>query len=375
MTSALVLSGFGLMSAGAIAASASPQPGTTGPGSWSFDPGDGSNAIQLPATSTSSSTSTAYQAQVQQPINSDGSSVFSAKSRTIPVKYKVQSQSVTTTTTTTTAAVYPDILLSDSDAWAFSKCPGGVGPSCYGALSFTPPAGTKLSDITNLEATFQWLSGHNAGGSMRWSIVTSMGTFYVYYGDESTSFQTGQGGSGINMTTPIVGARVETPELGPGVYVTWSDLIHGTGGVATGDPSATVSQIDLVVDAGYTGTQRVQLSDVQITDNGATSEYVPGTIAGSTSTSTTSTPWVNDTTDPAWVYLNEVNGATPGQAVDENLVDTQGDNGGQYRVVDGMYMYNFPVSNLKDPTATYQIGISFHSDGSSPVGVVPFGTK
>ena len=73
--------------------------------------------------------------------------------------------------------------------------------------------------------------------------------------------------------------------------------------------------------------------------------------------------------------LYKTSGATPSQVVDENLVDTQGDSGGQYRVVDGMYMYNFPVSNLPDPTATYKIGISFHSDGSSPVGVVQFGTK
>jgi hypothetical protein len=38
-------------------------------------------------------------------------------------------------------------------------------------------------------------------------------------------------------------------------------------------------------------------------------------------------------------------------------------------------MYNVPVSNLPDPTATYQVGISFNSNGSSPVGVVQFGLK
>jgi hypothetical protein len=57
-------------------------PGTQGPGSCYFDQGDGNNAIQLPQTGTSTNTSTNYQAQVQQPINADGSSVFSAKSGT-----------------------------------------------------------------------------------------------------------------------------------------------------------------------------------------------------------------------------------------------------------------------------------------------------
>jgi hypothetical protein len=39
-------------------------------------------------------------------------------------------------------------------------------------------------------------------------------------------------------------------------------------------------------------------------------------------------------------------------------------------------MYNLPVStNLLDPSATYQVGISFNQDGSNPVGVVNFGTK
>jgi hypothetical protein len=45
--------------------------------------------------------------------------------------------------------------------------------------------------------------------------------------------------------------------------------------------------------------------------------------------------------------------------------------GGAWRLA----VKDFPVSNLPDPAETYNIGISFHSDGSSPFGVVQFGTK
>jgi hypothetical protein len=63
--------------------------------------------------------------------------------------------------------------------------------------------------------------------------------------------------------------------------------------------------------------------------------------------------------------------------VDEgDLISTQGDTGGKYRQIDGKYMYNLPVSNLTDKSATYQVGVSFSSDGSSPVpNTVNFGLK
>ena len=355
--SSLTLAGIGLMSAGASAAMATPTPGTTGPGSWSFDPGTGINAI----TTTSSPPTVSYQAQVQQPINAPGQipSVFSNKTRTIPVKYQVQK----CTTPGTSAAHYPDTLESDLGA-------RGGTPGSYGALSFTPPSGTTLSQLGSLIADFSWKQGHDAGGSMRWSVVTNQGTFYIYYGDLSTSFQTGQGGSGINMVASVANGRVETPETGPGTYVNWSDLLNGTNGVAH-HSSAAVSEIDLVVDAGFTGTQQVQLQDVSITDNGAASTYTPGDVTSGGGATTCAA----DTTDPMWISLTKLSGNAPAAPVDESTItDTQGDSGGQFRVTDGMYMYNLPMSQL-DPTAQYRVGISPNSDGSSPVGVVQFGIK
>ena len=57
--------------------------------------------------------------------------------------------------------------------------------------------------------------------------------------------------------------------------------------------------------------------------------YTPGTIPGGASTTSTTSPWVSTNSDPAWVSLYKTSGATPSQVVDENLVDTQGDSGGQ----------------------------------------------
>jgi hypothetical protein len=329
------LAAFGLVTAGA--ASATTGPGTYGPGSWYFDPGTGTNAIQLAATSSSTTTSTVYQAQIQQPINPDGSSVWSAKRGVIPVQFYLQQAADTKKTTTTTSAVYPPNLESDL---------GATYPSVgdYGALSFTPPPGTTVAGISNLTADFTWLTGYNHQGSMRWSIVTSAGNFFVYYGDTSSSFQSGTGGTGVNMTATGE-ARVETPETGPGKYVTWSDLINGTNGVNASDASVTVSEIDLVVDAGYGGTQKVQLSDVQITASGNTSEYVPGTVPGSTSTTDSVGPWSSTTSPAMYIDVAMGNPSDPG-TVDETTYTGVGDTGGQFAIVNGMYKYNLSNTSL-----------------------------
>ena len=357
------LSAFGLMTAGVAAASNGA--GTYGPGSWYFDQGTGTNAIQLAQTSTSQSTSTAYQAQIQQPINADGSSVWSAKKGVIPVQFTLQQATATTTTTTTTDAVYPDTLESDI---------GATYPSVgdYGALSFTPPAGTTLAGITNLTADFTWQTGNNHQGSMRWSIVTSAGTFYVYYGDTSSSFQSGTGGTGANMTQ-ATDARVETPELGPGTYVTWSDLINGTNGVNASDAAATVSEIDLVVDAGYGGTQKVHLSDVFINS----SEYVPGTVTGSSTSTTTDGPWTTTTTPSMYIDIAKGSSSDPG-TVDETTYTGVGDTSGQFAVVDSKYKYNLS-NNLT--AGTYNIWMTPSDDAhripvtNSPTGAATFVLK
>jgi hypothetical protein len=124
-----------------------------------------------------------------------------------------------------------------------------------------------------------------------------------------------------------------------------------------------VSTVALIVDGGWGGDQVLNLTSASV--NGNTFNWPAATTGAA----------VDPTTVPMYVYLYKVSGSTPAQIVDEALTSTQGDTGGQYRAVDGMYMYNFPVSNLPDPSATYQIGISPTKDGAAIPNAVQFGLK
>jgi hypothetical protein len=274
------------------------------------------------------------------PMNPDGSSVWPAKKGVIPVQFGLQKATGTKTTTTTSDALYPDTLESDLGT-------SYPGTGSYGALSFTPPTGTTVKDITNLTANFSWLTGNNQKGSMRWQIDTSAGTFELYYGDTASSFQSGQGGGGTNMTA-TGDARITTPE-NPNTYVTWSDVINGTNGVNASDATLNVTGIDLVVDGGWAGTQKVQLSDVSINN----SEYVPGKVLGSTSTTYDLGPWTSTTSPSMHIDVVQTSGQAPG-TVDETSYTGVGDTGGQFHVVGGVYKYNLDTSSLPG-AGTYQV--------------------
>jgi hypothetical protein len=345
----------GLLTA-AGAASATTGPGTTGPGSWFFDQGDGNNAI----TTTSSPPTVSYKAAVQQPINAPGQipSVFSNKTRTIPVKYVVQK----CTTPGASTTHYPDTLTSLNGV----SYPG-IGS--YGNLSVTVPTGTTVSQVTNLTANFQWLNGTtNEAGSMRWVINTRAGNVDVYYGEP---FNTGGGtvDSGVNMITdPTNTSRVDVWVTNNNVYDTWNNSVMSNPAVA----NEPVNWVALVVDSGFAGTEQVQLSGVQVEANGVTDTYTPGDVSSGGGATTCAT----DTTDSMYIYLAKVSSNSPVAPIDESLItDTQGDTGGQFRVANGFYMYNLPLSQLTDLSAQYQVGISPNPDGSSPVGVVQFGLK
>jgi hypothetical protein len=366
--SALAAAGLGLVSAGAGAAMAST--GTSGPGSWQFQTFDSNwhvtNGI---VTTGGGQPTTQYQATVQQPINAPGQipSVFSNKTRTIPVKYQVQSRTCTPGTSTT----YPGVLKS----FAASENPSLIATN----LNWAPPSGSGLTvgQISSLVAHFTWTQGSDHGGSLRWQIDTPDGALYVYYGDSSTDFQTDSNGpdfySGTNMMG-LTDIRAEFQGFSNPEYDTLSNIFQA----AAPTPSyGTIGQepvldIGLVTDSGWGGDQQVTLQDAAIITPAGTSTYVPGTV----STTASCTSWTNDTTDPMWLYLAKTSGSTPAQQIDESLIDnTQGDTGGQFRVVNGFYMYNLPLSQLTDLTATYTIGISPNSDGSNPVGLVSFGLK
>jgi hypothetical protein len=379
LTAAAAVTGAGLLSAGAGAAMATTSPGTTGPGDWSFGTflnSEGQLVYHEGITHTSSPPIVSYSANVQQPINAPGQipqSVFSNKTRTIPVKYVVQK----CTTPGASADHYPGLLQSVADPNVVTGANSDVGAS---NLNWSPPSGSGLtvSQVTNLTANFQWAQGQNQAGSMRWTINTPLGNVDVYYGEP---FNTGAGtvDSGVNMITDANSpapnpARVDAWPSHNNAYDTWNNTVMSNPTVA----NEPVNWIGLIVDSGsVSAPEAVQLSATNPAVDIGTSvtsdaTYTPGNVSSGGG----STTCAADTTDNFWLSISKTSGATPAGTIDEALIDnTQGDSGGQFRQVDGMYMYNLPMSQLTDLTATYTIGISPHSDGSNPVGQVSFGLK
>lgn len=375
LTAAAAVTGAGLLSAGAGAAMASGTPGTTGLGTWHFLTFHSDWVAHDGITHTTSQPTVSYSATVQQPINAPGQipSVFSNKTRTIPVKYKVNK----CTTPGASADHYPGLLQSDTtlDPNAYP----GADPSWVATnVNWAPPRGSTftVSQITSLMAHFTWAQGSDYGGSLRWQVDTPDGALYVYYGDSSSQFQSAtpdanaQSGTDMRQLSDI---RVEFQGVTNPIYQTWSDALGVTAPTAAYGTlgNEPVQDIGLVTDSGWSAPQAVQLQDATIVTPLGTTTYTPGDVS-SGGGSTTCAP---DTADNFWVSLTKISGNAPPAPVDESTItDTQGDSGGQFRQVDGMYMYNLPMSQL-DPTAQYQVGISPNSNGSSPAGVVQFGLK
>ncbi len=310
-TLATALAAGGLVLSGLITAGAA-SAGTIAAGSWSL----------YPAQPQTSSTQTVYQAQVQQPINPDGSSVWSAKMGVIPVQFSLQQATKTTTTTG------PATLESTSD-----------GSVPYGYLSFTP-SGLTVADLYQLQADFTWLQGADAGGSPRWQINTPASSINVYYG-ETPNFSgdpSTDATYSANLLT-LSDTRVDDTQLGGPFYDTWSHAVAAYG-------SEPVTSVSLIVDGGWAsqGTQEIQLADATVNGN----EWFP-IPAGTTSTMTPYTP----TTAPAMFIDIAKGSAGDAGTVDETTYTGVGDTSGQFAVVNGMYKYNLSTSSLSGPGTYY----------------------
>jgi hypothetical protein len=282
---------FGLMTAGAASA------GSYTSGAWT-----------LTAPQTDS-----YAAQVQQPINPDGSSVWSAKRGVIPVQFKLYD---------TKSFTFESLL---SGYCSPQPCYTPVNDTASSDASYVPASPITVADLTSLVANYTWQSGTDHGGSLRWSIETPDGNIHVYFGD-SPSFTTESvtDGSGANLLS-LSDARVDTTQFTGGTfYDTWA---HASSlSFLGGEP---VNAVDLVVDGGWGGDQVLNLTSATVTDsiNGGSTFTMPG--------STTS-----QTTAPA-MYIDLVQGSAsdPG-TVDETTYTGVGDTSGQFAVVNGMYKYN-----------------------------------
>jgi hypothetical protein len=266
-----------------------------------------------------------YTAQVQQPINPDGSSVWPAKRGVIPVQFKL---------TDTSSYKFESLLAAQTT--------GTSASGAYSALSFTPSDGTTVSGLNDLTATYAFTTGTNHGGSLRWSINTSAGTVFVYYGDYPS--YTNNTLSGQNILGDPTYLRVDTSQVGGTFYDTWTHALTLVG-------SLPVNYVALVLDSGWGGDQIVNLTSASVNGNGFT---FPGATT------------VQTNAPAAQMDLVRTAGTGTIGSVDESLLTSvQGDAGGNFRQVDGKYIYNLDVSSLG--TGTYNVYLKINgADVQSP---------
>src|SRR5579859_3374048 len=205
----------GIVSSGAASA------GTFASGAWT-----------LTAPQTDS-----FSAQVEQPINPDGSSVWSAKRGIIPVQF---------TLTDTKSFVFESL---QSGYCSPQPCYNPVNDTAFSDARYVPASPITVADLTSLVANYTWQAGTDHLGSLRWSIETPKGNVHVYFGDypNFTSETPGVNGSGVNLLASS-DLRFDTSQVGGTFYDSWAHVIALVG-------SQPVIAVDLVVDAGWGGDQ------------------------------------------------------------------------------------------------------------------------
>lgn len=311
------LAGFGQLSAGAGTAMA----GTYTDGAWTLD---------APST-----TATDYSAQVQPPINADGTSSWPSGRGVIPVKFKVTK--------------------ATTEKFVFESLQGATDHTAWSWLGYTPPTGTTVADLQSLTANFAYAQGQSTGGSLRWSIATPAGEVHVYYGVEPN--WTGTGGSGDNLLA-ATDLRFDTTQVGGTFYDTYDHMIQLVG-------SQPVNWVALVLDSGWSqGDQIVNVTDASVDGNTFTwpAEVTTGAA--------------QDNSQPAYLYFEHIKAGVPDiDYTFEPVISAQGDKTGQYRQIDGMYMYNLDLKALKAqgyPTGMYNVGIRMGAPDAPSVGGATF---
>ncbi len=285
---------------------------------------------------------TSYFAEVQQPINSANTSNWSAKSKGgIPIMFKLFSQ--------TGPAVFESIGSDGYDAYL----PGYfANDSAY--VSFTPTSLT-FGDITTLKTDYTWLLGDCHGGSLRWSVRTSLTqSVFIYYGSVP---QFGNGGvdgcrpdtGGVNQSsTNMIGLsdlRYDTSQYAGGTF--YDSYAHALTLMGT----LPLIRVSLVIDSGWQGLstatdQRLTISNTTVNDN--VYQWDAGGVGALTPTCNL---------PDAFIDITKTNPAPTGP-VNETTVYPQwaADTSDQFRVVDCKYQYIQSIPSLNG-TGNYDVEI------------------
>jgi hypothetical protein len=310
---------------------------TTPNGTWTAYPGQ----------------STTNQASVQQPINSDGSSNFKANGKTvIPIKFA---------------------LAQGTGAFVFeSYADNDPTTAPYSFLQFEPAASPTLATITSLIASYQFTVGDCHVGSLRWTLYlqdgASVRNLDIHYqpgengiGDQFC--QTGTSGTNradLSSTDPYVVIQEFThaPYTFSSSYnVTYSEAVSQLGNLP-------VLGMNLIVDSGFAGNQRINLTSATVGVGGA-SPYTETFTPQPGSAVSAVCP-----TQSASIMITKVDGSPSGE-VNEPLTVQPQDNNGLFRIVDCKYMYNLATSSLSG-VGTYTVKATI---GSSTFTVASFDLK
>jgi hypothetical protein len=307
---------------------------------------------------------TEYQAEVQQPINTANTSNWNSKSKgAIPVMFKLSSR----VGPAAFESIYSD---NATDTTTGSPCATGHANDCA-FMSFTPDPGVTFNDITTLKTNYQWIMGDCHGGSLRWSVRTSATqSVFIYYGSVP---QFGNGGvdgcnpssggvdqSGVNMINQP-DLRYDTSEYVGGTF--YDSYAHAQALVG----NAPVIRASLVLDGGWGGDQKLNVSNTTVNDN----VYQFVSSAGGSFTATCNLP-------PATIEISKNDPVASGDVNEAPVQSSLADDGNAFRVVDCKYQYVLSIPSLKGQ-GTYEVQIWI--DGvrvptpASPNGQVKFDLK
>ena len=271
---------------------------------------------------------TEYQAEVQQPINTANTSNWSSKSKgAIPVMFKLSSR--------VGPAAFESIGSDISTA------------NDYAFMSFAPTSPLTFNTIERLSTDYAFTLGDCHGGSLRWSVRTSdTQALFIYYGMPSEFGNGAIGGctptsagganqSGVNM----IGSsdlRYDTSQyVGGTFYDTYEHAKTLMG-------SLPVVRASLVIDSGWGGDQRLNVSNTTVNDN--TYQFVSS--AGGAFAPTCSLP-------AATIQVGKTDPVADGQINEEPVQPSLVDSGNAFRIVDCKYQYVLSIPSLQGAGTYY----------------------
>jgi hypothetical protein len=290
-----------------------------------------------------------YQTQVSGAL-SGGLNTFPAKRGVIPVQFSL-SEGIAPVTFQSIGSDgyfgYPALTKTGTTPIFSNDC---------SYLSFAPSSSLLFSQLKSLSAGYFFTTGDCHGGSLRWSISTSAGTVFVYYGLPPEVGNGGTGGctgSQSQSGTNLIGnstIQYDTSQITDGSY--FDNYAHTLQLVG----SQTVTGLTLVLESGW--QQAADGTGDQALGPDSSGNYLSANVA-TASTSDTFTPPNQVAIGPtcalpqAQVQVTKISGANQG-IVDNVLSVSAADTTGYFRVVDCHYMYNMDVSNFE--AGTYSVG-------------------